>query len=108
MSQRLLIIGNGMASVRLVETLVRIAPERFAITVVGGEPQPGYNRVLLSALLAQDVTAEDVILRDRAWYESYGRPRRWHQASISFSTNAFSPRDRIRFACQCPAWTNPA
>jgi nitrite reductase (NADH) large subunit len=72
MRHRLLIIGNGMASVRLVETLVRLAPERFAITVVGAEPQPGYNRVLLSALLAQDVSAEDVILRDRAWYESNG------------------------------------
>jgi nitrite reductase (NADH) large subunit len=72
MRQRLLIIGNGMASVRLVESLVRTAPERFAITVVGAEPQPGYNRVLLSALLAQDVSAEDVILRDRAWYEGNG------------------------------------
>jgi nitrite reductase (NADH) large subunit len=72
MRQRLLVIGNGMASVRLVETLVRIAPERFAITVAGAEAQPGYNRVLLSALLAQDVSAEDVILRDRSWYESHG------------------------------------
>jgi nitrite reductase (NADH) large subunit len=71
MRQRLLIIGNGMASVRLVETLVRIAPEQFTITVVGAEAQPGYNRVLLSALLAQDVSAEDVILRDHAWYESH-------------------------------------
>jgi nitrite reductase (NADH) large subunit len=72
MRQRLLIIGNGMASVRLVETLVRIAPEQFVITVVGAEPEPGYNRVLLSALLAQDVSAGDVILRDRSWYEGNG------------------------------------
>jgi nitrite reductase (NADH) large subunit len=70
MIERLLIIGNGMASVRFVETLVRLAPGRFSLTVVGAEPQAGYNRVLLSALLARDVTEDDVILRDRAWYEA--------------------------------------
>jgi nitrite reductase (NADH) large subunit len=72
MQERLLVIGNGMASVRLVETLVRLAPGRFSITVIGAELQPGYNRVLLSALLAADVAEEDVILRDRAWYEANG------------------------------------
>jgi nitrite reductase (NADH) large subunit len=72
MRERLLIIGNGMASVRLVEALMRLAPQRFVITVVGAEPQAGYNRVLLSALLARDVSEDDVILRDRAWYQSSG------------------------------------
>jgi nitrite reductase (NADH) large subunit len=72
MQERLLIVGNGMASVRLVETLAKLAPGRFEVTVVGAEPQPGYNRVLLSALLANDVAEEDVILRDRAWYEANG------------------------------------
>jgi nitrite reductase (NADH) large subunit len=70
MTMRLLIVGNGMASVRLVEALIRLAPTHFAITVVGAEQQAGYNRVLLSALLAQDVAQSDVILRDRAWYEA--------------------------------------
>jgi nitrite reductase (NADH) large subunit len=70
--ERLLVIGNGMASVRLLEALVRLAPARFAITVVGAEPQAGYNRVLLSALLAKDVAAEDVELRPRTWYAEHG------------------------------------
>jgi nitrite reductase (NADH) large subunit len=72
MRERLLIVGNGMASVRFVEALLRRAPGRHAITVVGAEPAPGYNRVLLSALLAGDVSAADVQLRDRAWYEANG------------------------------------
>ena len=72
MTQRLLIIGNGMASVRLVEALLASAAGLFEITVVGAEIQPGYNRVLLSALLAQDVTADDVILRDSGWYADNG------------------------------------
>jgi nitrite reductase (NADH) large subunit len=72
MTQRLLIIGNGMASVRLVEALLASAPGLFTITVVGAEIRPGYNRVLLSALLAQDVTPDDVILRDAGWYADNG------------------------------------
>lgn len=70
--ERLLIIGNGMASVRLVETLARLGPGRFAITVVGAEPRPGYNRVLLSALLAGEIGEVDIELRGRDWYARHG------------------------------------
>jgi nitrite reductase (NADH) large subunit len=72
MRERLLIVGNGMASVRLVERLAALAPQRHAITVVGAEPAPGYNRVLLSALLAGDVAEADVVLRERDWYALNG------------------------------------
>jgi nitrite reductase (NADH) large subunit len=72
MSERLLIIGNGMTSVRLVEALVRRAPGRFAITVAGAESEAGYNRVLLSALLAGDVGKADIELKRRAWYAENG------------------------------------
>jgi nitrite reductase (NADH) large subunit len=70
--QRLLVVGGGMAGVRLVEEVVKRAPRRFAITIVGGEPRPGYNRVLLSALLARDVSEDDIRLRDEAWYRASG------------------------------------
>jgi nitrite reductase (NADH) large subunit len=70
--ERVLVVGNGMASVRLLESLTRLAPERHAITVVGAEPEPAYNRVLLSALLAEDVTRGDVELKPRAWYAAHG------------------------------------
>jgi nitrite reductase (NADH) large subunit len=70
--QRLLVIGGGMAGVRLVEEVVKRSPRGFAITIVGGEPRPGYNRVLLSALLAKDVSEEDIRLRDEAWYRGCG------------------------------------
>ncbi|MGL5138653.1 MAG: NAD(P)/FAD-dependent oxidoreductase, partial [Beijerinckiaceae bacterium] len=72
MTERVLIIGNGMASVRLVERLLKHGAGRHAITVVGAEPEPGYNRVLLSALLAQDVTGADIVLRGRDWYADNG------------------------------------
>ncbi len=72
MREKLLIIGNGMASVRLCEELMAHAPDRFETTVVGAEPQVGYNRVLLSALLAGDIDEADIALRGVDWYRDHG------------------------------------
>lgn len=66
--ERLLVIGNGMAGLRFVEEALKQAPGRFVLTVVGKEPHPAYNRVLLSSLLAGDIGEDDIRLRDRAWY----------------------------------------
>ena len=57
---RLLVIGNGMAGLRFLEELVAVAPDGFDITVVGEEPEPAYNRVLLSPVLAGEIESEDV------------------------------------------------
>ncbi len=70
--EQLLVVGNGMAGLKLVEELVRAAPGRFAITVVGAEPEAAYNRVLLSALLAREVGPEDIALKPRHWYTDNG------------------------------------
>lgn len=72
MKEKLLIVGNGMASVRLCEEIVAQAPDRFETTVVGAEPQAGYNRVLLSALLAGDIGEADIALRGVDWYREQG------------------------------------
>jgi nitrite reductase (NADH) large subunit len=70
--ERLVVVGNGMAGLRFLEELVRRAPGRFEVTVVGAEPVPAYNRVLLSSLLAGDIGAGDVELKPRAWYAEHG------------------------------------
>ena len=49
---KLVVIGNGMAGMRTVEELLRIAPDIYRITVFGAEPHPNYNRILLSPVLA--------------------------------------------------------
>jgi len=72
MREKLLVVGNGMAGVRFCEELAARAPGRFDVTVVGAEPTPGYNRVLLSALLAGEVGEADIALRDAAWYAREG------------------------------------
>jgi nitrite reductase (NADH) large subunit len=42
---------------RTVEELAARAPDRFDITVIGGEPHPSYNCILLSSVLAGEVAA---------------------------------------------------
>ncbi len=72
MKRRLLVIGNGMCGLRLLEELTTLAPGRFEITVIGAEPAPAYNRVLLSPLLAGELSAADVELRPAEWYARNG------------------------------------
>ena len=50
--QKLVMVGNGMAGVRTLEELLKIAPGRHEIAVFGAEPHPNYNRILLSPVLA--------------------------------------------------------
>ena len=69
---RLVVVGNGMAATRLLEELVRLAPDRFAITVFGAEPHPGYNRILLSPVLAGDQAPHEIITHPADWYASHG------------------------------------
>ncbi len=49
--RKLVMIGNGMAATRLAEKLVAMAPGMFAITIIGDEPRPAYNRIQLSPVL---------------------------------------------------------
>ena len=65
---KLVMIGNGMAGVRTLEELIKIAPEMYDITVFGAEPHPNYNRILLSPVLAGEQTIDQIILNDWAWY----------------------------------------
>ena len=61
-------IGNGMAGVRTLEELLKIAPDLYDITVFGAEPHPNYNRILLSPVLAGEQTLEEIVLNDWSWY----------------------------------------
>ena len=56
MSERTVIVGNGPAGHRLAERL-RARGTEHAVTVLGEEPEPAYNRVLLSSVLAGSLPA---------------------------------------------------
>jgi nitrite reductase (NADH) large subunit len=65
---KLVVVGNGMAGMRVVEELLKIAPDLYDITVFGDEPYPNYNRIMLSPVLANEQTIDDIILNTREWY----------------------------------------
>jgi NAD(P)H-nitrite reductase large subunit len=52
--------------------LVARAPDRFDITVIGGEPHPSYNRILLSSVLAGERTLAEIVIQPSSWYEKHG------------------------------------
>ena len=70
--QKLILIGNGMAGVRTLEELLKLAPDAYDITVFGAEPHPNYNRILLSPVLAGEKTLDDIIINGDAWYAEHG------------------------------------
>ncbi len=65
---KLVMVGNGMAGVRTIEELIKVAPELYDITVFGAEPHPNYNRILLSPVLAGEQTLDEIVLNSWEWY----------------------------------------
>ncbi|WP_229426909.1 NAD(P)/FAD-dependent oxidoreductase [Massilia atriviolacea] len=70
--QSLVVIGNGMAGMRTVEEMLKLAPQLYDITVFGAEPHGNYNRILLSPLLAGEKNIDDIMLHTREWYAANG------------------------------------
>jgi nitrite reductase (NADH) large subunit len=69
--KEMVIVGNGMATCRLLDELVaRGGHERYAITVIGDEPGGAYNRVMLSKVL-EGAEADAVVTKPRSWYADH-------------------------------------
>ncbi|WP_205697695.1 nitrate reductase [Conexibacter sp. SYSU D00693] len=68
---RLVVVGTGMAGLRVVEELLQRDPS-WRVTMLGEEPGPAYNRILLSKLLAGDCGPAELGLRPAAWYAQHG------------------------------------
>jgi nitrite reductase (NADH) large subunit len=83
-----------MAAMRLVEELGRRALGRYAIAVVGAEPSLAYNRVLLSAVLAQEVARADIELRSVRWWRDSGITLLFGQAAVEIDRTT----GRVRLA----------
>ncbi len=72
MKEKLVVIGNGMAGIRTVEELLKVAPDAYDITVFGDEPYGNYNRIMLSPVLAGEKTIDEIMLNDEQWYADNG------------------------------------
>lgn len=70
--RHLVVIGAGMAALRTLEELIELAPQAYDITVFDAEDSVGYNRVLLSTLLAGETHAGDLVTHPREWFAQHG------------------------------------
>ncbi len=68
MTQKLVIIGNGMAPGRMLEHLLETAPDAYSITIFNAEPRVNYDRIMLSPVLSGEKTFEEIIIHGDGWY----------------------------------------
>jgi len=66
--EKLVLVGNGMAGVSTIEQILKLGGA-YDITILGSEPHPNYNRIMLSYVLEGSKTVEDIILNPLNWYE---------------------------------------
>jgi nitrite reductase (NADH) large subunit len=70
--EKLVVVGNGMAGARVVEEILKRAPDRFDIVMFGAEPYGNYNRILLSNVLNGTQSAPDIFMNPLSWYRDKG------------------------------------
>ncbi|MBY8917919.1 nitrite reductase large subunit NirB [Nitratireductor sp. L1-7-SE] len=68
MTEKLVVVGAGMASGRMLEHLFEAEPNAFDVTLFGAEPRGNYNRIMLSPVLAGEKAFEQIVTHDTDWY----------------------------------------
>jgi nitrite reductase (NADH) large subunit len=69
MKQKLILIGSGMVGARFIERLLQEAPDKYDIRVFNKEPNGGYNRIMLSPVLAGEKQLPEIMTHDHDWFE---------------------------------------
>ncbi len=72
MTEKLVIIGNGMAPGRMLEHLLEAAPGRYQVTIFNAEPRVNYDRIMLSPVLSGEKDYEQIIIHGDGWYVRNG------------------------------------
>src|SRR5699024_6442284 len=70
--KRLVMIGNGMAGLRTIEEILERDSEQYEITIIGKEPYPNYNRIMLSNILQKKMSVKETIMNSYQWYKTHG------------------------------------
>jgi len=106
MGEKLVVIGAGMASGRMLEHLFAADPDRYEVTLFGAEPRGNYNRIMLSPVLAGEKTYEDIVTHDAAWYAAHKVTTRFGRtvtkidraAKVVTANGVNTPYDRLVIA----------
>jgi len=71
-TEKLVIIGNGMAPGRMLEHLLEAAPEHYRVTIFNAEPRVNYDRIMLSPVLSGEKSFEEIVIHGDGWYIANG------------------------------------
>ncbi len=82
MTQKLVVIGAGMASGRMLEELFALSPDAYDVTLFGAEPRGNYNRIMLSPVLAGEKSFDEIVTHDADWYRENGVKCRFGEAVV--------------------------
>ncbi|RLL64092.1 NAD(P)/FAD-dependent oxidoreductase [Sinirhodobacter hankyongi] len=88
MTGRLVVIGAGMASGRMLEHLFDEAPGRWEVTLFNAEPRGTYNRILLSPVLSGEKRFDEIVTHDADWYARAGVTCRFGERVTAIDTAA--------------------
>lgn len=88
MKQKLVIIGAGMASGRLIEHLTSEAPDAYDITLFNAEPRGNYNRLMLSPVLSGEKCYEEIVTHSNNWYRAQNVTCRFGEAVTEIDRTA--------------------
>lgn len=69
MTQKLIVIGAGMASGRALEHLFEAGAD-YDVTLFNAEPRGNYNRIMLSPVLSGEKTYDEIVTHDADWYNA--------------------------------------
>ncbi len=106
MKRKLVVVGAGMASGRMLEHVFKLTPDAYDVTLFGAEPRGNYNRIMLSPVLAGETTFGEIVIHDAAWYTAHGVACRFGEtvtkidraAKTVYSRNGRTPYDRLVIA----------
>ncbi len=87
MKQKLVVIGAGMASGRVLERLFEAEPDAYEVTLFNAEPRGNYNRIMLSPVLSGDKTYEEIVTHDDDWYAENGVTCRFGEHVVGIDRN---------------------
>ncbi|GGH44735.1 FAD-dependent oxidoreductase [Frigidibacter albus] len=79
--QKLVVIGAGMASGRMLEQLFDAGAD-FDVTLFNAEPRGNYNRLMLSPVLSGEKSYEQIVTHDAGWYAAHGVDCRFGEAVV--------------------------
>ncbi|TDL90904.1 nitrite reductase large subunit NirB [Meridianimarinicoccus aquatilis] len=113
--EKLVVIGAGMASGRLLEHLFDAAPGAFEVTLFNAEPRGNYNRIMLSPVLSGEKSYAEIVTHDDDWYAQHGVTCRFGERVVNIDRdrkivvgeNGEVPYDRLVIATGSDAFIIP-